>query len=182
MNWKSGSISKYKHFANKSWKPFWDNEYRNLSYTHELFNNNDDLIKWRQQGYNHVHEYFTGLMCDMRKPQPSWNEKFIEWFSEEFGLKDVCTSYYAMGTGVILPNHRDTYMRYIELFNCSLNDVERAIVFLEDWQSGHYFEIENTPIIEWNNGDYVWWKSNTEHMAANIGVTKRYTLQLTGHH
>ena len=73
MNWKSGSI-----------KPFWDDEYRNLSYTHELFNNNDDLTRWRQQGYNHVHEYFTGFMCDMRKKQPTWNEKFIEWFSEEF--------------------------------------------------------------------------------------------------
>ena len=86
-----------------------------------------------------------------------------------------------MGPAVILPNHKDTYIRYKELFNCSLNNVERAIIFLEDWQSGHYFEIENTPIIEWNMGDYVWWKGNAEHMAANVGATKRYTLHLTGH-
>jgi len=171
MNWKSGSI-----------KPFWDDEYKNLSYTHELFNNNDDLIKWQSQGYNHAHEYYTGFMCNMRKKQPTWNKKFIEWFSKEFKLKDVCSSYYRMGTGVILPNHKDTYTRYKELFNCSLNDIERAIVFLGDWQSGHYFEIENTPVIKWNIGDYIWWKSDAEHMAANIGTTKRYTLQLTGHH
>jgi|GEM_PF-2437985 len=171
MNWKSGAI-----------EPFWDNEYKNLSYTHELFNNNDDLIKFKRQGYMQQRKYFTGLMCDMRKKQPSWNEKFIEWFSKEFELKNVCSSYYKMGTGTILPNHKDTYIRYKELFNCSSIDIERAIIFLENWKSGHYFEIENTPIIEWSTGDYVWWKSNTEHMAANIGVTDRYTLQLTGHH
>ena len=171
MNWKSGAI-----------KPFWDNEYKNLSYTHELFNNNDDLIKFKRQGYMQQRKDFTGLMCDMRKKQPSWNEKFIEWFSKEFELKNVCSSYYKMGTGTILPNHKDTYIRYKELFNCSSIDIERAIIFLENWKSGHYFEIENTPIIEWSTGDYVWWKSNTEHMAANIGVTDRYTLQLTGHH
>ena len=170
INWKSGFI-----------KPFWDNEYKNLNYTRTLFNNNNDLVRWRKQGYNPAHEA-RGFMCNMRKKQPTWNKKFIEWFSEEFKLKDVCSSYYRMGTGAILPTHKDSYTRYKKLFNCSLDDIERAIIFLEDWQSGHYFEIEKTLIIEWNKGDYVWWKSDAEHMAANIGVTKRYTLQLTGHH
>ena len=122
-----------------------------------------------------------------------WGTKYIQhcleassgkllWFSEEFKLKDVCSNYYRMGTGVILPPHKDTYILYKKLFNCSLDDIERVIIFLEDWQSGHYFEIEKTLIVEWIKGDYVWWKSDTKHMAANIGVTKRYTLQLTGHH
>ena len=30
--------------------------------------------------------------------------------------------------------------KYRELFNCNLQDCFYAVVFLEDWASGHYFE------------------------------------------
>jgi hypothetical protein len=75
-------------------------------------------------------------MCDMRKPQPSWNHKFIDHFTD-LGWKDVGTSYYRMATGTILPTHQDTYKRYVELFNLQGQEhrIRRAIVFLEDWQS-----------------------------------------------
>ena len=51
---------------------------------------------------------------------------------------------------------------------------------MEDWQSGHVFEIEKQPIVEWRAGDYVVWKNDTLHLAANVGKTSRYTLQITG--
>ena len=56
----------------------------------------------------------------------------------------------------------------------------RIIVFLEDWQSGHYLEINGEPIIEWSAGDWVGWNYDTPHLAANIGMTDRYTMQITG--
>ena len=52
---------------------------------------------------------------------------------------------------------------------------------MEDWKSGHYFEVEGNPFIEWKSGDYISWVGNTEHFAANIGIEYRYTLQITGH-
>ena len=162
-------------------EPFWDDEYKSLSYKLEPFNNRQDLVKWKRQGYCHPDSHYTGLMCDMRKPQPSWNDQIIEWAANKFDLKNIGTSYYKMGTGVILPLHGDTYKRYRKVFHCELEDCERIIIFLEDWQNGHYFEIGNKSITNWLAGDYVWWRSNTEHMAANIGTTSRYTLQITGH-
>jgi hypothetical protein len=59
--------------------------------------------------------------------------------------------------------------------------IHRAIVFLEDWASGHYLEIDGEPIIKWTAGDVVIWCYDTPHMAANMGLTPRYTLQITGH-
>ena len=78
--------------------------------------------------------------------------------------------------------HRDGYPGFIER-NCITNPlrIRRCIVFLEDWKSGHYLEVEGVPLVEWSTGDYyVIWKYDTEYYAANIGQDPRYTMQITG--
>ena len=159
--------------------PFWDDEYKTLDYVNEPFNDQLSREKWLQSGY---HDRFTGDMCDMRSAQPSWNHKFVELFAN-MGWKDIGTSYYRMDTGTILPVHRDLYTKYIDLFQ--LHDhthlIVRAIVFLEDWKSGHYFEAMDQCVTGWITGTTVVWNYDTPHMAANIGVEPRYTLQITGH-
>jgi hypothetical protein len=159
--------------------PFWDDEYKNLDYINESFNDTALRAEWLEKGYA---DRFTGDMCDMRSLQPSWNQKFIDIFTDQ-GWKDIGTSYYRMGTGTILPTHGDLYLKYIELFglNGQEHTLRRAIVFLEDWQSGHYFESIGQPYTNWKAGLVVEWNYNTPHMAANLGTTPRYTLQITGH-
>jgi len=158
---------------------FWDDEFKNLKFINEPFNDSRQLQQWKQQGYT---SHFTGDMCDMRSTQPSWNNRFIEIFSGQ-GWKDVGTSYYRMATGTVLPTHRDLYSKYIELFGLAGKEhtIRRAVVFLEDWQPGHYAEYDARPLVNWRAGTVVEWKYNTPHMAANIGLTPRYTLQITGH-
>lgn len=159
--------------------PFWDDEFKHLNYIKEDFNNPEDTAKWLAQGYPGK---FTGHMCDMRNSQPSWNHRFVEHFTM-LGWKDIGTSYYRMDSGTILPVHGDTYKRYVELFKLQGQEqtIKRAIVFLERWSSGHYLELNNIPITNWRRGDAVVWNYDTPHMAANIGIEPRYTLQITGH-
>lgn len=158
---------------------FWDDEYKSLDYDYEAFNNPLDIEHWLKLGYR---SKFVGAMCDMRKSQPRWNDQFIKHF-ESLGWRDIGTSYYRMDTGTILPIHQDTYKRYVELFNLQGREhtIRRAIVFLEDWQSGHYLELDDVPIVGWKKGFTVIWTYDRPHMAANIGLTPRYTLQITGH-
>lgn len=158
---------------------FWDDEYQRLDYIREAFNDQDSVDTWRRQGYTGP---FTGHMCDMRSPQPSWNNRFIEFF-EARGWKDIGTSYYRMDTGVILPNHSDLYKKYVKLFNLEGQEhwIYRAVVFLEDWKSGHYSELNGEPIVDWRAGDCIVWRYDTPHTAANLGDLPRYTLQITGH-
>lgn len=160
-------------------EPFWDDSFKHLTYTVEAFNNPNDIANWMELGYPGK---FTGAMCDMRSPQPVWNNMFIKYFNR-LGWKDVGTSYYRMSSGTILPNHHDTYKRYIELFELenTPQSIYRAIIFLEDWASGHYLEIDGEPITKWSAGDTVSWCYDTPHLAANMGYTPRYTLQITGH-
>tara|TARA_R110001599_G_scaffold248919_1_gene448809 strand:- start:1005 stop:1523 length:519 start_codon:yes stop_codon:yes gene_type:complete len=159
--------------------PIWDKEYINLTYIYEKFNNPTDTALWKNQGYVLGNE--LGALCDMRSPQPSWNQQIVNWFSNKYQVQDIGTSYYRMSTGVVLPTHGDTYEKYRQLFGCKLEDIKRVVLFLEDWKSGHYFEIDGNPVINWRAGDYVWWTGDLKHMAANIGLEDRYTLQVTGH-
>ena len=157
---------------------FWDDEYKRLDYVNEPFNDPVNLELWTQQGYNNQ---FTGDMCDMRSPQPSWNQTFINIYTE-MGWQNIGTSYYRMITGTILPMHQDLYVKYIRLFNLQGQEhrIRRAIVFLDDWKSGHYFEGMGVPMTQWTAGTVVEWPYDTPHMAANIGLEPRYTLQITG--
>jgi len=159
--------------------PFWDDEYKNLDYQEEAFNNPLDTERWLKMGFRCK---FVGAMCDMRSPQPSWNDQFIKYF-ESLGWKDVGTSYYRMGPGTVLPTHQDTYKKYIGLFNLQGQEhrIRRAIVFLEDWKSGHYLELKGVPVTGWKRGFTVVWNYDDPHMAANLGTDYRYTLQITGH-
>lgn len=157
---------------------FWDDEFKHLNYIQESFNDTESVNRWLAQGYANK---FTGDMCDMRSPQPSWNHKFIDIY-QGMGWKDIGTSYYRMGTGTILPTHSDLYLRYIEIFGLKGQEskIRRAIVFLEDWRPGHYSEVNDHPRTKWRAGDVVEWQYDLPHMAANMGTEPRYTLQITG--
>lgn len=159
---------------------FWDDEYKQLLYINEPFNDPDSLNTWIVQGYNEYGK-FTGDMCDMRSVQPQWNSQFVNIYTD-LGWKNIGTSYYRMSTGTVLPTHSDLYRRYVELFNLQGQEhrIRRAIVFLEDWRPGHYAEYNGVAKVNWRAGDVVEWQYDAPHMAANLGLEPRYTLQITG--
>jgi hypothetical protein len=157
---------------------FWDDEYTRLDYINEPFNDLESKRRWINAGYP---DKFTGDMCDMRSRQPTWNQRFMDIFSG-MGWKNIGTSYYRMNTGTVLPVHGDLYVKYVSINNLQGQEhrLRRAIVFLEDWKSGHYFEGLGQSLHNWVAGTVIEWPYNTPHMAANIGLEPRYTLQITG--
>jgi hypothetical protein len=159
--------------------PFWDNEFKTLDYIQEPFNDPASVAQWIAQGYQ---AKITGDLCDMRHCLPTWNHRFIDFYQQR-GWQEIGVAYYRMHTGTVMPEHQDLYKRYIEVFGLQGRErnIRRAIVFLENWKSGHYLEIDGVPVVQWNAGDVVEWQYNTPHMAANIGIEPRYTLQITGH-
>ena len=116
-------------------------------------------------------------MYDMRFAEPWW----IQEFREVLPMRNFSWSMYRMLPGDIMPRHSDTYARF-----CQMNGiadarlVRRYVVFMEPWQSGHVFEIDDHIITDWQAGSWVSWLGDVPHLAANIGSSVRYTLQLTG--
>lgn len=162
--------------------PFWANRpesYQNLEYIKEDFNDPESVARWLAEGYANN---FVGEMCDMRSPQPMWNERIIKAFGR-YGWKDIGTSYYRMMPGTILPTHSDLYKKYVELFDLTGKEetIRRAVILLEDWKEGHRLEICGDVITNWVAGTVIEWTYDAPHMAGNVGELPRYTLQVTGH-
>ena len=160
-------------------EPFWDDEFKHIAYIQEPFNDPDSVARWISQGY---HTKICGDLCDMRHTLPTWHGKFIEIY-EQWGWKDIGLAFYRMPTGTVMPVHQDLYRRYIEVFSLQGQEqsIRRALVLLEDWKPGHYLEVAGLPYVNWRAGDTVEWTYDEPHMAANIGLQDRYTLQITGH-
>ena len=169
------AIPDHSHTWTRTWiQPWWKN-HQDLDYVNEPFNDTQSLDLWRSMGYTQTK--FTGDMYDMRNPEPDW----ISPLRSHFNWQHFCWSVYRMTPGCVLPNHSDTYARFREIYKIQNPDsIYRAVVFLEDWQSGHYFEIDNTPLATWRAGDTIIWHNDVKHLAANMGMTNRYTLQITG--
>ena len=166
-------IQEHKNWHSGRTNAVWRGAYKNLSYINEPFNDPISLKEWRNLGYTQTK--FTGDMYDMRQEEPEW----MFAITEAFPWRYFSWSVYRMNPGATLPMHGDTYARFRELHNWT-GDVHRAVVYMEDWQSGHISEIEDTVISGWKAGDYIVWKNDTQHLAANVGKTSRYTLQVTG--
>jgi hypothetical protein len=86
-----------------------------------------------------------------------------------------------METGDNLPYHSDTYKRYIKIYELEERTelIVRYIFFVEDRKPGHILEVDGS-IVDWKSGDYVAWRYDVPHLAANLGLAPRYTIQLTG--
>jgi len=158
---------------------FWNDEFKTIDYVQEPFNDPDTVALWISQGYQ---SKICGELADMRHQLPSWSSRFIEMYQQQ-GWRDIGLAFYRMRTGTVIPVHSDLYKRYIELFDLQGQEhtIRRALLLLEDWCPGHYLEVAGKPYVNWQTGDTVEWVYNTPHMAANIGLQDRYTLQITGH-
>jgi hypothetical protein len=158
---------------------FWDDEFKTIDYIQEPFNDPETVERWISQGYQ---DKICGDLADMRHQLPSWSDKFFEIY-QQWGWKDIGIAFYRMSTGTVMPVHQDVYKRYIELFDLQDKEttVRRALLLLEDWKPGHYLEVAGIPYVNWRAGDVVEWAFDEPHMAANIGLEDRYSLQITGH-
>lgn len=150
-------------------------DYKNLKYINKKFNDDKTIENWKRLG--HDYKKYTGFMRDQTNFIPDWCFKI----SEQIPLKNSTITLYYIPPGVIMPEHSDTFEVYRKIMNIdSSKSIGRAVVFLEDWKSGHYFEINENPVVNWKSGDYVLWKNDIPHLAANLGKEKRYTMQITG--
>jgi|TARA_B110000238_G_C16109625_1_gene432087 hypothetical protein len=148
------------------------NKYEELDYQrHPAYPN--DITEWKKQGYTHTN--FTGKM-HIVKEDYIWLNKI----AEAIGLTNCGFTFYKMSTGDIMPRHADHFNTYQKMFNVEKSKVWRAVVVLQDWEPGHYFDIDDRAIVNYKRGEFVLFDAQCQHSAANIGLKTRYTLQITG--
>ena len=138
-----------------------------------------DEEKYKNLGYDRTvlsrHEQYGTGDAIRNNLDWGWTDIFLptEW-------KDVGLQFDRAHTGFCIPPHKDHYHFYIKKFSHHEKDIRRRMVFLEDWQSGHYFQINEEVFVKWRQGDWLEFGTKDIHLGGNIGPNPRYTLQITG--
>ena len=158
----------------------WSDEFKNVDWYVYEFNNDTDQKNWYDYGFPKLWRYEHAINSNSPLYEEfSW---CFDWGKKEYGWKDQTVYLYKMVNCNILPMHSDTFGAYMKQFNLkSKENIWRTIIFLEDWQSGHYSEIADKGIVNWQAGDFIWWNNNVKHCGAIIAKNERYTLQITAH-
>ena len=73
----------------------------------------------------------------------------------------------------------DADKHYLLQKSHGVGDTYRYLIFLEDWQSGHYFEIYNQPLVAWRRGDWIKFHRDEWHLAGNMGTRPFFSAQVT---
>lgn len=155
-------------------------DYKNIEYPgRRQFRDDETVEQWKNLG--HLYVNYTGFIREEYRGLPDWCNSVIAEIKNQLNISNVSCSLYRMPPGTIMPEHKDAYLNYKKIFELDdVNKICRVLVFLEDWKSGHYFEVSDNPVIRWKSGDYYMWFGETPHIAANIGRENRYTMQITG--
>ena len=106
---------------------------------------------------------------------PHWAHNLANQLPQDFTHHVV--SVINIPPGQTIPLHQDKH--YILKKKYGDKDTYRYLVMLEDWKSGHYFEIYGKPWLNWKAGDWIKFHQKEWHIAANVGVEPFYSAQVT---
>ena len=146
--------------------PFFKNEH--------LYINRYKQIGYIKETLNRHDQYGTGEAL-ANGIDWEWTDVFLPE-----GWKDVGLQFDRAYTGYCIPPHRDHFEIYKKKFLHRTEEIKRRLVFLEDWKSGHYFQVNQEVFVKWQQGDWIEFGHNDTHFGGNIGPDVRYTLQITG--
>lgn len=142
-----------------------------------------DCLNWRDcsQCYQqtietqHYYNQHNSSIWQMFNESPSWVHDLAKLVPQDFDNHVV--SLIRIDPGQTVPWHQDKH--YILQKQFGAGDTWRYLIFLEDWKSGHYFEIEKVPVIKWRAGDYVKFQRKDWHLGGNMGLEPFYSAQIT---
>ena len=81
------------------------------------------------------------------------------------------------------PWHFDAYggvKKKGNLNNADSKKIKRYLLFLEDWDWGHIIQVGNNVLSQWKAGDIYTWNYGMYHLSANVGISPKWTCQITG--
>ena len=134
----------------------------------------DTFLDW---GYKKEQTEYLQIFSD---ENPELFSKFIKLSR----LGNATSSIIKQYPGNTIPWHFDTHVTFKNKIkkNKLLKNkkIIRYMVFLTDWDWGHYFCVGNNVIHQWKEGDIITWNPIIHHCGSNAGMTPKITLNITG--
>jgi hypothetical protein len=114
-------------------------------------------------------------ICQIFDESPKWVHDLSRLIPQDFVHHDV--SVIRLLPGHTIPYHRDNHYRLQEKYGAG--DSWRYLIFLQDWHKGHYFEINDEPVVKWTAGHWIKFHRDEWHLAGNMGIKPFYSAQIT---
>lgn len=135
------------------------------------------IQSFRDWGYKKEQTKYVQIFSN---DYPDIFEKFINLSGLNFATSSLIKQY----PGNIIPWHYDTHITFKNKIkkNTKLKNkkILRYMVFLTDWDWGHYFCVGNNIVHQWRAGDIITWDPIVHHCGSNAGMTPKITLNITG--
>ena len=111
--------------------------------------------------------------------------KIFNKFIKVTGLKFAASSIIKQPPGNTIPWHYDTHVDFYsrikkKKLKIKKKEIIRYMLFLEDWDWGHFFCVGSSPISKWKKGDIITWDPLVHHTGSNGGMKPKATMNITG--
>jgi hypothetical protein len=148
--------------------------------TFDTISNNVTLgnsSEYDEQNIRYIKAGYTGMNTQYYQTfdLPEEYHTFAKSIFSEYSLSVI-----KQMPGQTIPEHFDTFYKFCEKNKCSKMDVCRVNFFLEEWKSGHYFEIKGEPFTNWGKMNFRIIRYGQPHLSGNMGMVPKYTMQITG--
>ncbi len=134
-----------------------------------------------QAGYNSTNTLLKQKYFFDKKSMPDWSRKILKMSK----LENAYLVVHMNPPGSTNPWHYDTFAGMSKMKTDPKSKVKkkimRVLLFVDDWHWGHFLQVGNQVVSNWKKGDIYSWKSDRYHLATNSGITKRYTIAITGY-
>lgn len=99
-------------------------------------------------------------------------------FMQAVGAEKGSISLICLEPGQVIPVHKDSFYKLRQDYNVEIDDCIRYLIFLQDWELGHFAEFRETCITKWHKGDVWKFDSHSAHYAVNASQTNFITCQV----
>jgi len=106
----------------------------------------------------------------------SWENELLQQLPLEHGIVTLTRQ----DPGQILPWHEDKFYLLKKQHPNDSRMIVRFLTFFQDWDIGHMLQVQDEIIYKWKQGDTWIWSPGTMHLAANVGLTPKWTCNITG--
>jgi hypothetical protein len=156
----------------------WVDQHKNLEYKIDYFKDAETLKLWQDSGIDKTQ---TKIYLHQIKKPYVWMFDLINQVNNFFNISNCSYAFHKITPGNFLLMHSDKFDFFKKKFNIQeIHKIQRIIIFLEKGDPGHILIVNDKCFMNWKRGEYASWIGGTPHLAANLGTTDRYTLQITG--
>jgi|TARA_A100001391_G_scaffold203319_2_gene195330 hypothetical protein len=132
---------------------------------------------YKKYGYPYTFNY-ANTWCW----QKFWDEDELDYneYGSKLNMQVLSISSIKQPPGCLIPWHRDTFYKVQMKHPDNTNPIVRANIFLQDWDIGHFLQYDKTVDYNWKQGEGHMWDHSVAHIGANVGLSNKYTLQISG--